>query len=58
MTVTPQQVLLYVPNLIGYGRIILTGSAVILMIAFRQHWLAAISMYMASFVGDLFGTWA
>jgi phosphatidylglycerophosphate synthase len=57
MTVTPEQVLLYVPNLVGYCRICFTGSALLLMIAFRQHWLAAISLYLASFVGDLFGGW-
>jgi phosphatidylglycerophosphate synthase len=55
MTTTALNVLLYVPNLIGYGRVICTLASLFLMIAFPQFWLLAIALYIASFVGDLFG---
>jgi CDP-diacylglycerol--inositol 3-phosphatidyltransferase len=48
------EVLLYVPNLIGYARVLCTCTSLVLMIAFRELWLEAIILYLASFVGDLF----
>mmetsp|Transcript_6459 Transcript_6459/g.10854 ORF Transcript_6459/g.10854 Transcript_6459/m.10854 type:complete len:175 (+) Transcript_6459:80-604(+) len=47
-------VLLYVPNLIGYLRVICTVLSLILMISFPQRWIIAVILYVASFVGDLF----
>lgn len=54
MTVTPVNVLLYVPNLIGYGRIIFTLTSLILMTIAPSQWIISIALYVASFVGDLF----
>lgn len=69
-TTTTRDVLLYIPNLIGYSRVICTLSSFVLMVwvsespssssssasdhRFFQWWLLAISLYLASFVGDLF----
>lgn len=47
-------VLLYVPNLIGYLRVICTVLSLILMICFPHMWITAIILYVSSFVGDLF----
>ena len=52
--VTAQQILLYIPNLIGYTRVILTLSSLTLMIISPSCWALAIALYVASFVGDLF----
>jgi CDP-diacylglycerol--inositol 3-phosphatidyltransferase len=47
-------VLLYVPNLVGYGRVACTLSSLALMIVNGpQYWLVAILLYLTSFVGDL-----
>jgi len=50
---TARDVLLYVPNLIGYARVSLTIASFIVMIVLPEEWLAAIGLYLASFVGDL-----
>lgn len=48
-------VLLYVPNIIGYLRVALTLIGIALMICSPdRHWEVAIGCYVASFVGDLF----
>jgi phosphatidylglycerophosphate synthase len=52
---TANDVLVYVPNLIGYFRVACTIGALFLMIAATEHWVLAITLYLASFVGDLFG---
>ena len=54
---TAENVLLYVPNLIGYGRVICTVVSLTLMLAAPQYWALAIALYVSSFVGDLFGRW-
>ena len=54
-TTTAKDVLLYVPNLIGYSRVAFTIGALFLMIAAKDYWVIAIALYSASFVGDLFG---
>jgi phosphatidylglycerophosphate synthase len=54
-TCTASHVLVYVPNLIGYGRVLCTLSSLFLMIAFSEFWILAIALYISSFVGDLFG---
>jgi CDP-diacylglycerol--inositol 3-phosphatidyltransferase len=51
---TPSNVLLYIPNIIGYLRVIFTLFSLTLMICLPSHWVAAILLYVASFVGDLF----
>lgn len=53
--VTANNVLLYVPNIIGYSRVICTVGSLCLMITVREsYWILAIILYLASFVGDLF----
>jgi hypothetical protein len=51
---TAADVLVYIPNLIGYMRVALTLTSMVLMICFPGHWIVAIGCYVASFVGDLF----
>mmetsp|Transcript_45420 Transcript_45420/g.50924 ORF Transcript_45420/g.50924 Transcript_45420/m.50924 type:complete len:219 (+) Transcript_45420:130-786(+) len=52
--VTANEVLLYVPNLIGYSRVLCTFGSLSLMVAKKEYWILAIILYLASFVGDLF----
>ena len=52
---TANDVLLYIPNLIGYSRVACTIGALFLMIVAMDYWMLAIALYLASFVGDLFG---
>mmetsp|Transcript_11394 Transcript_11394/g.15784 ORF Transcript_11394/g.15784 Transcript_11394/m.15784 type:complete len:226 (-) Transcript_11394:74-751(-) len=47
-------VLLYVPNLIGYMRVIFTVGSLVLMIFDSNQWALAMCLYLMSFVGDLF----
>lgn len=54
-TTTANDVLLYVPNLIGYFRVFCTLVSLLLMMAYPHLWLVATLLYIASFVGDLFG---
>lgn len=56
--VTTNEVLLYVPNLIGYSRVVCTAGSLSLMVAAREYWILAIILYLASFVGDLFGSYS
>ncbi|KAL7432052.1 hypothetical protein ACHAXM_002901 [Skeletonema potamos] len=51
---TAGDVLLYIPNLIGYLRVACTLLSLILMICFPRRWIIAIILYVSSFVGDLF----
>jgi len=51
---TAGDVLLYVPNLIGYLRVICSVLSLTLMICFPQMWITAIILYVSSFIGDLF----
>eukprot|EP00537_Pseudo-nitzschia_pungens_P014737 CAMPEP_0172401486 /NCGR_PEP_ID=MMETSP1061-20121228/50434_1 /TAXON_ID=37318 /ORGANISM="Pseudo-nitzschia pungens, Strain cf. pungens" /LENGTH=220 /DNA_ID=CAMNT_0013135137 /DNA_START=84 /DNA_END=746 /DNA_ORIENTATION=- len=51
---TANNVLLYVPNLIGYSRVAFTIAALFLMLAAPGYWVLAITLYISSFVGDLF----
>jgi hypothetical protein len=52
--ITASDVLVYIPNLIGYLRVALTLTSIVLMICSPGHWVIAIACYVASFVGDLF----
>ena len=51
---TAGDVLFYIPNFIGYLRVVLTLLSIILMICSPEHWVVAIACYVTSFVGDLF----
>jgi len=51
---TAGDVLVYIPNLIGYMRVLLTLTSIVLMICFPSAWVVGIICYVASFVGDLF----
>ena len=51
---TANEVFLYIPNLIGYLRVACALLSFILMICFPERWVVAITLYVASFVGDLF----
>lgn len=58
-TVTAEDVLLYIPNLIGYGRIVCTlVSYALLLSDAPAYWGLATILYLSSFVGDLFDGWA
>lgn len=54
MTTTPKDVLLYVPNLIGYARVLMTLASFILIVYVPSQWILALTLYLGSFVGDLF----
>ncbi|KAL7521551.1 hypothetical protein ACHAWX_006229 [Stephanocyclus meneghinianus] len=51
---TPSAILLYIPNLIGYLRILLTLTSLFLMICHPTLFRTASLLYVSSFVGDLF----
>ncbi|KAL3782699.1 hypothetical protein HJC23_012218 [Cyclotella cryptica] len=53
-TTTPTAILLYIPNLIGYLRILCTLTSLFLMICHPTHYWTAAALYVSSFVGDLF----
>jgi phosphatidylglycerophosphate synthase len=53
-TITANDVLLYIPNLIGYFRVFCTLAGLLLMMAYPNLWLIATLLYVSSFVGDLF----
>ena len=55
-TTTPEEVLLYVPNIIGYSRVLFTIGSLVLMLTMPKYWVLSTALYVASFVGDLFGT--
>lgn len=51
---TAFDVFVFIPNLIGYCRVIFTLASFVLMINFESEWRIAICLYLASFAGDLF----
>jgi CDP-diacylglycerol--inositol 3-phosphatidyltransferase len=51
---TPGDVLLFVPNLIGYFRVVCTLSSFTIMLNFDNYWAIAMLLYVTSFAGDLF----
>lgn len=55
MTACAEDIILYVPNLIGYLRVLLTVVSLLLMISASEYWMLATGLYISSFVGDLFG---
>lgn len=50
---TANRVLLFVPNLIGYARVLMTLSSFVIMSSFPSNWLTGIALYLGSFAGDL-----
>jgi len=50
---SPEEVLLFIPNLIGYSRVVFTLSSFVIMVCLPHYWLLAITLYVSSFVGDL-----
>jgi CDP-diacylglycerol--inositol 3-phosphatidyltransferase len=56
--VTARQVLLYLPNIIGYSRVLCAVASYLLMMCAPALWLPAILLYLANFVGDLVDGWA
>lgn len=50
---TPTDVLLFVPNIIGYFRVLCTLISFVLMSHFEEYWSVAVLLYFASFTGDL-----
>jgi CDP-diacylglycerol--inositol 3-phosphatidyltransferase len=50
---TTQDVLLFIPNLIGYARILAALTSFVVMVVFPEHWASAILLYIANFAGDL-----
>jgi len=55
-TITANDVLFYVPNLIGYARVLCSCSSFVIMILSSggNWWILATVLYVASFAGDLF----
>ena len=53
-TTTARDVLLFIPNLIGYVRVILTILAFLSMIFMEEKIVLSLMLYVGSFVGDLF----
>jgi len=53
-TTSANDVLLYVPNLIGYSRVLFTSTSLVLMLSHSRLWWLATALYISSFVGDLF----
>lgn len=51
---TAADILLFIPNLIGYVRVVLTLTALTLMLCVPSVWLLAILLYLTSFILDLF----
>jgi CDP-diacylglycerol--inositol 3-phosphatidyltransferase len=56
--VTTEDVLVYIPNLIGYARIACCLSSFVLMLTVPDFWVCSILLYLAGFVGDLIDGWA
>lgn len=55
---TPEDVLLFIPNLIGYARVVSVMTSLLLMIIAPQLWILSILLYLAGFIGDLVDGWA
>lgn len=51
---TAQDVMLFIPNIIGYLRVLASLIGFVVMIMSPNHWLLAIILYISSFIGDLF----
>lgn len=54
MVTTPEDVLTFVPNLIGYTRVVFALVSFLLMLAYPRLWIYAVVLYVGGFIGDLF----
>jgi CDP-diacylglycerol--inositol 3-phosphatidyltransferase len=50
---TAHDILWFIPNLIGYVRVLFTLTSITLMMAVPSQWILAVVLYFASFAGDL-----
>jgi hypothetical protein len=55
--VTAGDVLLYLPNLIGYGRVVAALASFVVMVLWPDQYILAIFLYLTNFVGDLIDGW-
>lgn len=55
---TPAQVLIYIPNIIGYTRVAFALISFVLLLVSPSYWRWGIAFYLANFAGDLFDGWA
>lgn len=46
--------MLFIPNLIGYFRVLAALASFVFMSAFQDLWLIGVGLYLCNFVGDLF----
>lgn len=56
--ISSSDVLLYIPNLIGYARVLSALTGFLIMICTPKFWLLGILLYLMNFVGDLIDGWA
>ena len=58
-TTTPAQVIWYIPNCIGYLRVVFALCSFVLLLVWPDDYrILGIILYLANFVGDLFDGWA
>jgi phosphatidylserine synthase len=55
---TGHDVLLYIPNLIGYGRVLAAMASFVIMVVSPDSYMLAVGLYLASFVSDMIDGWA
>ena len=56
--VSSYDVLLYVPNLIGYARVLFALLGFLTMMCAPKFWLVGTLLYLLNFIGDLIDGWA
>ena len=56
--ITANNVFWFIPNLIGYSRVVCGLAAFVLWMIFPQSWLWGLLLYLGSFVGDAVDGWA
>jgi CDP-diacylglycerol--inositol 3-phosphatidyltransferase len=56
--ITAGDVLIYIPNLIGYGRVLAALASFVVMVVWPDQYLLAVLLYLTNFIGDLVDGWA
>jgi CDP-diacylglycerol--inositol 3-phosphatidyltransferase len=56
--ITAGDVLIYIPNLIGYGRVLAALGSFVVMVVWPDQYLLAVLLYLTNFIGDLVDGWA
>jgi CDP-diacylglycerol--inositol 3-phosphatidyltransferase len=56
--ITAGDVLIYIPNLIGYGRVVAALGSFVVMVVWPDQYLLAVLLYLTNFIGDLVDGWA